>query len=51
MRELTKAKREAFERSKRLTENRLENDAVQVDDFVREFLQVRKTHPLELNTS
>jgi hypothetical protein len=44
IRELNKAKREAFERSERLAEEWLENDAVHVDDFVREFLQVRRTH-------
>lgn len=43
-RELTKAKKEAFDQSEQVAEEWLENDAVSVDDFVRDFVQVRKKH-------
>jgi len=43
-RELTKAKKLAFDKSERLADEWLENDAVDVDTFLQEFLDERKRH-------
>lgn len=44
IRELAKAKKEAFDQSEQMSELWLENGATDVDRFVRDFLSLRKIH-------